>query len=118
MIAVDTNIVVLLLMDDEFPQEAAARAIFSNAEVCIAKTVIVKTACVLRSVYGFDANKVSKSIRLLLGLKNVHVEDRGTIHAALALVEAGVEFSDAVHVFSRQPGSNFQSFDTKVVQRA
>ncbi len=53
MIAVDTNVLVRLLTGDDPEQEAASRALFARQSIWIAKTVLLETAWVLRSLHGF-----------------------------------------------------------------
>src|SRR2546423_6095989 len=101
MIAVDTNILVRLLTGDDAKQEAAARSLFAADSVWIAKTVLLETGWVLRSLYGFDEGAIQGAFTKLLGLKNVQVEDEPSVAAALALIEHGLEFADALHLSSR-----------------
>ena len=50
MIAVDTNVVVRLLAQDD-PKQAAARTLFAAGPIWIAKTVLLETEWELRTVY-------------------------------------------------------------------
>jgi hypothetical protein len=54
----------------------------------------------------------------LLGLKNVHAEDKQSIAAALALTTHGIELADAMHLTGRPPGSAFVSFDRSFIRQA
>ncbi len=118
MIAVDTNVLVRLLTGDEPKQEAAARSLFASEPIWIAKTVLLETAWVLHSLYGFEENAIHDAFTKLLGLKNVHAEDESSVAAALALTTHGIELADAMHLSSRPPESVFVSFDKSFVQRA
>ncbi len=118
MIAVDTNVLVRLLTGDEPKQAAAARRLFASQPIWIAKTVLLETGWVLRSLYGFEQSAIREAFTKLLGLKNVKAEDESSVAAALAIVAHGVEFADAMHLGSRPPGGQFVSFDKSFVQRA
>ena len=118
MIAVDTDVLVRLLTGDEPKQAAAARRLFSSQPIWIAKTVLLETGWVLRSLYGFEQGAIREAFTKLLGLKNVKAEDESSVAAALMLVAHGVEFADAMHLGSRPPGGQFVSFDKSFVQRA
>ena len=118
MIAVDTSVLVRLLTGDEPKQAAAARRLFSSQPIWIAKTVLLETGWVLRSLYGFEQGAIREAFTKLLGLKNVKAEDESSVAAALMLVAHGVEFADAMHLGSRPLGSRFVSFDKSFVQRA
>jgi hypothetical protein len=54
----------------------------------------------------------------LLGLENVHTENKLSIVAALARTVNGIELADAMHLSSRPPGASFVSFDQSFVRRA
>src|ERR1039457_7101260 len=118
MIAVDTNVVVRLLTEDDPTQTAAAKSLFAAGSIWIAKTVLLETGWVLRSLYGFEESAICDAFTKLLGLKNVHTEDESAVAAALALSAHGVELADAMHLTSRPPGAVFVSFDRSFVRRA
>ena len=118
MTAVDTNVVVRLLTEDDAKQAAAARSLFAAGPIWIAKTVLLETDWVLRRLYGFDENAIRDAFTELLGLANVHAEDKASIAAALTLTTHGIGFTDAMHLTSRPPGAAFVSFDQSFVRRA
>ena len=118
MIAVDTNVLVRLLTGDEPKQESAARSLFASGPVWIAKSVLLETGWVLRSLYGFEENAIREAFTKLLGLKNVFAEDESSVAAALVLTKHGIELADAIHLSSRPSGAAFVSFDRSFVQRA
>jgi predicted nucleic-acid-binding protein len=118
MTAVDTNVVVRLLTQDDPKQAAASKALFAAGPIWIAKTVLLETGWVLRSLYGFDEKAVSDAFMKLLGLKNVRTEDKASMAEALALTAHGIELADAIHLSSRPPGAAFDSFDRSLVRRA
>jgi predicted nucleic-acid-binding protein len=118
VISVDTNVLVRLLTDDEPRQAAAARALFESGPIWIAKTVLLETGWVLRSLYGFKDAAIRDAFTKLLGLKNAHVEDESSIASALELTAHGIDLADAIHLSSRPPGVAFVSFDKAFVQRA
>ena len=118
MTAVDTNVVVRLLTGDDPKQSAAARSLFTAGPIWIAKTVLLETSWVLQSVYGFDEDSVRDALAQLLGLGNVHTDDKPSLAAALALAARGIELADAIHLTGRPPGAAFVSFDRSFVRRA
>jgi predicted nucleic-acid-binding protein len=118
MTAVDTNVLVRLLTGDDHKQEAAARSLFETSPIWIAKTVLLETGWVLRSLYGFDDASIREAVTKLLGLKNVHVEDEASVATALALTAHGVEFADALHLSSKPMGAAFVSFDRSFIRSA
>ena len=118
MVAVDTNVLVRLLTGDEPRQAAAARTLFANERIWIAKTVLLETSWVLGSLYGFGESEIHDAFIKLLGLKNVQAEDKSSVAAALALMAHGIELADALHLSSRPAEAGFVSFDRSFAQRA
>jgi predicted nucleic-acid-binding protein len=106
------------LTGDDPKQAAVARSLFAAEPIWIAKTVLLETGWVLRSLYGFDESAIRDAFTRLLGLKNVHTEDKPSIAAALELTFHGIELADAMHLSSRPPGASFVSFDQSFVRRA
>jgi predicted nucleic-acid-binding protein len=118
MIAADTNVVIRLLTGDDVKQAAAARSLFASEEVWIAKTVLLESGWVLRSLYGFEEDEIIDAFTKLLGLKKVRVEDESSVATALAMTEQGIELADALHLSSRPRGASFVSLDRSFVRRA
>jgi predicted nucleic-acid-binding protein len=118
MTAVDTNVLVRLLTGDDPKQATAARSLFAAEPIWIAKTVLLETGWVLRSLYGFEEAAIRDAFTRLLGLKNVHAEDETSVVAALALTVHSIELADAMHLSSRPPGATFVSFDQSFIRRA
>ena len=118
MIAVDTNVLVRLLTEDDPKQAAVARSLFGAGPIWIAKTVLLETAWVLRSLYRFEDSAIHDALTKLFGLKNVQVEDEPVVTGALALTARGLDFADALHLCSRPSGAVFLSFDQNFVRRA
>jgi len=75
MIAIDTNVLVRLLVNDDEAQGSRARAAFETEDIWIGKTVLLETFWVLRSVYDFDDTAIARAIEGALGLPRVQVED-------------------------------------------
>jgi predicted nucleic-acid-binding protein len=119
MIAVDTNVLVRLLTGDDPKQTAITQDLFaSSGPIWIAKTVLLETGWVLRSLYGFDEAAISDAFASLLGLENVRVEDEFEIASALELTAQGIELADAIHLTGRPHDALFVSLDRAFVQRA
>jgi len=119
VIAIDTNVLVRLLVNDDPAQGARARAAFETEEIWIAKTVLLETFWVLRSVYDFDDLAIAHAIEGALGLPRVQVEDTERIKLALAAVADRIDIADALHV-ATTPGDAraFATFDQDLARRA
>lgn len=119
MIAIDSNVLVRLLVNDDPAQGARARAAFETEEIWIAKTVLLETFWVLRSVYDFDDLAIAHAIEAALGLPRVQVEDTERVKLALAAVADRIDIADALHV-ATTPGDAraFATFDQDLARRA
>ena len=111
MLAVDTNVVVRLLVNDDVRQGAAARRLFESEEIWIGVTVLLEAARVLESVYELSASATATALRGLLGLPNVRVEDAGGVAAALDAAGRGLEFAGALHLLRAPHDAEFVTFD-------
>jgi predicted nucleic acid-binding protein len=110
-IAVDTHVVVRLLVADDEPQAARARRLFEAGEVWIGVTVLLEAAWVLTSVYELTTAEAASALRRLLGLPNVGVENAGLVSAALDASQHGLDFADALHLLRAPDGAEFATFD-------
>ncbi len=111
MLAVDTNVVVRLLVNDDQQQGVAALALFESNEMWIGVTVLLEVAWVLQSVYQQKPAAMARALRGLLGLPNVTVEDPAAVGAALDAAAAGMQFPDAMHVVRAPEDVEFVTFD-------
>ena len=118
MIAIDTNVLVRLLVRDDPAQAARAAVLFDKNEIYICKTVLLETAWVLRFSYALNAPVILDALKQVLGLRQVTVEDAPAVADALGLFEAGMEFADALHLCSSRTGVSFATFDKRMQQRA
>lgn len=118
MVAVDTNVLVRFLVDDDPDQSRAARALFDSEVVWIPKTVILESNWVLCSLFGLTDVEVVRALSRLVSVENVQIEDSTAVGDALALVERGMELADALHLLSRPRDARFVSFDKQLVKRA
>jgi predicted nucleic-acid-binding protein len=92
MIAVDTNVVVRLLTQDDELQFNKSVEIFREQEVFIPDTVILETEWVLRFAYKFKPADICKGLRNLFGLPNVHLANARLIAQVLQWHENGLDF--------------------------
>lgn len=118
MIAIDTNVVVRFLTQDDAAQYQQAAELFKKADIFIPESVLLETEWVLRFAYGFSPPDVISGLRKLLGLANLHVDDVGKMARVLDWHEQGLDFADAMHLASSDILSELISFDSKFVQRA
>ena len=111
MIALDSNVVLRYLLNDDPRQSARARALLASGErFWLPVTVVLEVAWVLRS-YGANAEAVATGLRTLLGLSDITVQERDAVVRALAWQQHGMDVADALHLALSHQATNFKSFD-------
>ncbi len=104
MAALDTNVLVRLLVDDDAAQCAAAARLVRNASsrgeaLFVPITVSLETEWVLRHRYGYDRGRVTRALSDLLSTTELSFEAESALELALLLSEkTQADFSDCLHV--------------------
>jgi predicted nucleic-acid-binding protein len=97
MIAVDTNVVVRLVVGDDQHELERAKALFRDGSIFIGLSVFLETEWVLRSAYGCSRQQVVSAFLGLAGLPNVTVEHPTVLRDVIMAHRDGVDFADALH---------------------
>lgn len=118
MRAVDTNVLVRLLVNDEPTQAEAAQRAMAAEPAFILKTVVLELEWVLRSAYGRSRTEVATSIESLLAASGVIVEDSAAVERAVAWFKGGMDFADALHLASSGHADAFVTFDVDLRRQA
>ena len=118
MIAVDTNIIVRLLTQDDEPQYRASIDLFQTSEIFIPDPVILETEWVLRFAYGFKAHEICTAFRKIFGLPNVYLANENLTAQVLQWYESGMDFTDALHLATSPHCSALYTFDNALIKGA
>ncbi|MBC6958840.1 MAG: type II toxin-antitoxin system VapC family toxin [Lautropia sp.] len=118
MIAVDTNVLARFYVDDPGDPEArkqrpVARRVLAGPSIFVPLTVLLELEWVLRAFYDFDPPDYAAVVNHLLGLSNVVVESRAAVIAAIDAHVAGLDFADALHLYSSGHCGALVTFDDK-----
>jgi predicted nucleic-acid-binding protein len=116
VLAVDTDILVRCLTGDDPEQTARARGVVEAHPVWVALTVLLETEWVLRRSYRFEPVRVARALRGLLGLPTVTAEQPDRAAAALAWMEGGMDFADALHLAGAVGCEAFVTFDAALIR--
>ena len=118
MIAVDTNLLVRILTNDDPIQARRAVKILESDNIYIPKTVLLETEWVLRHAYEIGRSNIIIGFQKLLGLPNVNVEDPDSIYQAISWYENKSDFADALHLASSRRCISFATFDSFFIKKA
>ncbi len=118
MRAIDTNVVVRFLTNDDKAQARAARGVIEAGDIFIPSTVLLEAEWVLRSAYGFEPEQIVVGLRGLAGLPGISLEDPPQLAQALDWMERGMDFADALHLSRSQACEAFLTFDRRLTSAA
>jgi len=99
VIAVDTNVIVRSLLDDDVEQSAAANRLLDGLTThnpgFVCREVVIELVWVLERVYKLPRATIGAAILELIASGDLIVEnDRTMTHAAYRYMQGGVDFAD------------------------
>ena len=118
MIAVDTNLLVRILTNDDPIQARRAVKILNGDDIFIPKSVLLETEWVLRHAYEIERSNILIGFQKLIGLPNVNVEDPDSIYQAISWYENNFDFADALHLASSSRCESFATYDRSLIKKA
>lgn len=122
MVAIDTNVLVrLLVRDDEAQYQRAVSLLEHETTVHIPDSVLLETEWVLRFAYRHRPAEVCGALRGVLGLPQVTTDQPALIAKVIDWHEAGLDFADALHLAKSEGHGGIDTlhtFDEKFIQRA
>ncbi|HEY8707747.1 MAG TPA: type II toxin-antitoxin system VapC family toxin [Burkholderiaceae bacterium] len=104
MAALDTNVLVRFLVEDDAAQLAAARKLIrkcvrAGETLYVPVTVSLELEWVLRSSFGFGKTAVVSTLSHLLASSELSFESEGALEVALVLYSQGsADYADCLHV--------------------
>jgi predicted nucleic-acid-binding protein len=116
MVALDTNVLLRLVLNDEPTQTTRAIALVSSTLCFVPITVILEAEWVLRRVFGHSRSAVAAFFERIIGLENLEIEKVESLLAALQLTKEGVDFADALHHASSLQCTWVATFDKHYVR--
>lgn len=118
-IAVDTNILVRVVLRDDPSQAKAALSILKEATlIAVSLPCLCELVWILRQGARRPKAEIALAIRTVVAAENV-VVDLPAVEAGLAMLEAGGDFADGImaHQGRWLGGETFVSFDRKAVAK-
>ena len=118
MIAIDTNILVRIVTNDDPEQAQRAALVLQNQAVFISKTVVLELEWVLRFSYSLKRNIIQLTLLKILTTDGFTVEQSPAVEQSLLWYEKGMDFADALHLACSLHVDHFFSFDKKLIKKA
>lgn len=99
MRAIDTNVLVRLIVRDDPRQTGSAEKFAANG-AWVSQLVLAETSWVLQSVYELDNKRIANAIEMLLNHRDLTVQDADVVQRALEVLRSkpALGFSDCLIV--------------------
>jgi predicted nucleic-acid-binding protein len=119
MIALDTNVLVRVVVGDDAAQTAASLRVLQGGEpVLLLNSVLLETAWVLKSVYGVPRDEIADVLHDFICIPMVMLESPAAIDA-VAWYRDGMDFADAIHLAGAASRcEKLATFDAAFVRKA
>lgn len=118
MIAIDTSLLLRLVLDDDPVQQARVNALLKTGKLITAPaTVLLELVWVLQS-RGFSAANIIHGLSALLDIPNFKPDHEIAIREALHGYQLGMDFADALHLALSAPHEKFMTFDKAFARKA
>lgn len=118
MAALETKVLLRLIVGDDPKQEHAAQKLVASEPCAVAPSVLLECERVLRGSCKVDVALIAASFRDLLTLQNTDALDPVLTQQALQAYEAGLDFADAWHAAQRRDGERFVTSERQLARRA
>lgn len=115
--AVDTNVILRLLVGDDPHQADAARDCVAGG-IFVSHGVLMETEWVLRSVYRLRRSRIADSLGDFIELESVDVDDRDDLRWAVDRYRLGADWADMLHLIASRAEPAFATFDRTLAEDA
>ena len=116
MIAIDTNVLVRLIVEDDPARTVQARVLLAGARVYVPVTVLLEASWVLQDTFALTRAEAHTGLSSVLGLANVTPEAPERVQRALAWMKRGMGLADALHLAAAEGCESFASFDRHLLR--
>jgi predicted nucleic-acid-binding protein len=118
-VALDTNLLVRLLTNDDPGQARRVAELIEASPACFVPiTVVLELEWVLRGAYQLPRESIIRALRGLIAIRQLHLEQEEQVLQALDWYAQGLDFADALHLLRSEGCSALFSFDRALVRQA
>lgn len=118
MIALDTNILARLLLEDDIRQQARAVALLKDGRIYTAPVTVILELVWVLTTEGKPREEVAAALRGLLAMSAFKPKEPDVLRHAIDWYESGMDFPDALHLAMSAGESEMVTFDDKFTKRA
>jgi predicted nucleic-acid-binding protein len=117
-VAVDTNVVVRLIIADDEEQLEAVHKLLEAQTFYVPLTVLLETHWVLRSRYNLSVEETATALLGLSGLEGVELQNAPWAEWAIERFTEGADFADMLHLAACEDVTGLATFDRKLGRSA
>lgn len=118
LIAVDTNVVLRLIVGDDELQRQSAVTLLRENRLFVSLPVYLETGWVLESRYAFSRAQTADALKSLSLLRGVIVARQELVDWALGRYESGGDLADMIHLVAAAKHGRFATFDRRLARAA
>ncbi|OQW78342.1 MAG: hypothetical protein BVN33_00335 [Proteobacteria bacterium ST_bin13] len=118
MKAIDTNVVLRIIANDDPVQSPIAVALVEHQCVFVSLSVAMEVEWVLRSAYRWPSAAISNAMTAFAALDNVRMEEAERLGWAIERFRQGADLADMVHIIAARDMDGFISFERKLAEEA
>ena len=118
-VALDTNLLVRLLTNDDPEQARRVADLIDDSSACFVPiTVVLELEWVLRGAYQLPREAIIRAFRGLSAIRQLHLEQEEQVLQALETYAQGLDFADALHLLRSEGCAALVSFDRAFAAKA
>lgn len=118
-VALDTNLLVRLLTNDDPEQARRVADLIDASSACFVPiTVVLELEWVLRGAYQLPREAIIRAFRGLIAIRHLHLEQEEQVLQALEAYGQGLDFADALHLLRSEGCAALVSFDRAFAGKA
>jgi predicted nucleic-acid-binding protein len=118
VIAVDTNVVVRLILGDDEKQVQAVRNLMARDTLFVSLTVLLGTGWVLESRCRMPRQAVANALAGIVLLEGIHVPRAELVLKLLGRYGDGADLGDMIHLVAAAKLDGFATFDRRLARDA
>ena len=118
MIAVDTNIVLRLILNDDLKQVDAIRELMQSHQLFVSLTVLLESGWVLENRYRMPRQDVAAALDDVAALEGIAISRPALVEWAVNRYRAGGDLADMIHLVSAAKTDGFATLDRRVAHSA
>lgn len=116
MKALDTNVLVRLLLADDAVQLLQVKKLLSQSQQFTSPITVIQELVWVLEAHDYSVAQVIRGMNLLLALPNFTPAHLAELRLALEWYDNGMDFADALHLALREPAQQLLTFDKSFIK--